>query len=97
MGQASEQSETTTSPTGNGAVTWRWLLGVALALVFTFGGYAWKSTIENVSELGKSVEELRARVSQNETATAVQQVETRNLRNQLDRMEIKLDRLLEKP
>ncbi len=82
---------------GNGNVTWRWIAGTAIAIVFALGGVAWNSAMKNINDVARSVEELRTRVSQNETAVAVQAVETRTLRNQLDRMEIKLDRILEKP
>jgi hypothetical protein len=72
---------------GNG-VTWKWSVGVLLAGFVSVGGFAWMSTVDRVIQLERLTSEQGRSI-------AVVQTENATLKYQLQRIEDKLDRVLE--
>jgi len=81
---------TTTDNPHDDRPTWKWIVGVALALLFAVSGSVLKSNADRVTALEQTAE-IQGR--------AVAKLETKSeaFKDQLDRIEIKLDRVLYGP
>jgi hypothetical protein len=72
---------------GNSGVSWRWVVGVLLAGFCATGGWAWSTTAQRVLDLEREASANRERIVRVETTSITQ-------KDQMDRIEAKIDSLL---
>lgn len=71
-------------------VTWKWLVGVLLALALTFGGYSYKATDTRSIANAQRIVELDVEIQQEKVRSAIQYTE---IQRQLGELQRSVDRV----